>query len=103
MELKLDFDKFDERQAILMEEITRAIVVKLREAGLEGQKMEEITAAIAFSIASIIDDTTHMEADGVEVKPYLTFRGEGDELIHLGENSYTYEYVLRTLKKLFDV
>ena len=41
-------------------------------------------------------------SDGVEVKPYLTFQGEEEEIIHCGENSYTYEYVLGILNKFFD-
>ncbi|MGV6825879.1 MAG: hypothetical protein ACWA5Q_02775, partial [bacterium] len=100
---KLDPEKFEEHQKIFIEEIVRSITTKLIEAGLEGEKMEQITADIGFSIASIIDDTTQIESDGVLVKPYLTFRENDDELIHCGENSYSYEFVIPTLKKLFDV
>lgn len=103
MKLKLEPEKFEEFQELFIEEITKSIMTKLVEAGLEGEKMEQITADIAFSIASIIDDTTSIEADGVEVKPYLTFRENDDELIHCGENAYSYEFVIGILKKLFDV
>jgi hypothetical protein len=37
------------------------------------------------------------------VKPYLTFRTGDDEIIHCGENAYTYEFVRGALKELFDV
>ena len=58
---------------------------------MDPEKLEDITAGIALSVASIIDDTTGIEIDGVEVHPYLTFRTNDDEIIHCGENSYTYE------------
>jgi len=103
MDLKLDVEKFEERQEIFIKEIMQTVVTKLVEGGLEGQQMEELTASISFSIASILDDTTQIEADGVEVKPYLTFRDGDDEVIHCGENAYTYEYVNKILKELFDV
>lgn len=103
MELKQDVTKFEENQLVLLEEIVRSISTKLLEAGIDGLKMEEITANIAFSVASIIDDTTHMESDSGDVKPYLAFRSGDDELIHCGENAYTYEFVIPVLKKLFDV
>ena len=103
MQLKLNPDDFDELQSLFIAEIIDKIRIKLVEAGLKGLEMEEITAAIAFSIASTIDDTSNIEVDGVEVHPYLTFRDKDDNLIHSGENSYTYDYVLGELKKLFDV
>lgn len=101
MELKLDADKFDELQKLLIEEITQTIKVKLIEAGMSGQQLEDTTASIAFNVASIIDDTTQIETDGVAVKPYLTFRGEEGELLHCGENSYTYDRLMPVMKKLF--
>jgi hypothetical protein len=103
MDLKLEPEKFEEAQEAFMREITQSIRVKLVEGGLDGRQMEELTANIAFSIASIIDDTTQIESDGMQVKPYLTFRSGSDEIIHCGENSYTYEYVIGILKELFDV
>ena len=103
MELKLEPKKFEERQEIFIKEIIQAIRIKLVESGLEGEKLEQITANIGFSIASIIDDTTPIETEGVEVKPYLTFRTSENEIIHCGENAYSYEYVIKILKELFDV
>ena len=101
MELKLDTEKFDEYQKLFIGEITKTIMVKLIEAGLKDQELEDATASIAFNIASIIDDTTKIEADGEEVRPYLTFRQGEDELIHCGENSYTYDRLMPVMKKLF--
>lgn len=101
MELKLDLDKYDELQRILIHEIVQTTMVKLMENGLEGDKLEDATASVVFSLASIIDDTTQIEVDGVAAKPYLAFRGKDDELIHCGENSYLYDLTMGVMKKLF--
>lgn len=103
MDLNLEPEKYEEYQEAFIEEITKSIMVKLVEGGLEGRQLEELTAGIAMSVASILDDTTQIESNGELVKPYLTFRSGDNELIHCGENSYTYEYVIGVLKKLFDV
>lgn len=101
MDLKFDVDKFDKFQAILINEIAQQIKIKLLEAGMEGEALEENVARITFSIANIIDDMAAIESDGVEVRPYLTFRVDDDVLIHCGENSSTNEFVYKTLNKLF--
>jgi hypothetical protein len=101
MQLTLDTSKFEEQQAIFISEIVEKIKIKLEEAGVEPEKREDLTANIALSVASTIDDTAGIEADGVDVHPYLTFRANDDEIIHCGENSYTYEYVYGAMKKLF--
>ena len=101
MRLKLEPKQFDEYQEVLIDNITETIKIKLLEAGLQGETLEHLTAEIAFSIASTIDDTTGIESDGVAVRPYLSFRTETDELVHCGENSYTHEYVFDALKRLF--
>ena len=101
MQLTLDTSKFEEHQAIFISEIVEKIKIKLQEAGVDPEKLEDLTANIALSVASTIDDTAGIEADGVEVHPYLTFRATDDDIIHCGENSYTYEYVYGAMKKLF--
>jgi hypothetical protein len=101
MQLQLEPEKFEAYQKLFIREIIENIMVKVVEAGVTGEKVEEITAFVAFSIASIIDDTAKIESDGVEVRPYLTFRTDEDELIHCGSNSYTYEFVEKILKELF--
>jgi hypothetical protein len=101
MDLRLDTESFEERQELFIKTLIEAIMVKLVETGLPGEKVEELTAHIAFSIASIIDDTSRIESDGVEARPYLTFRADDDALIHCGENAYSYEFVTKILKQLF--
>ena len=101
MKLKFDADQFDKQQAILAAEIAERVMIKLQEAGMEGAKLEESTASITFSIASIIDDMAAIESAGMEVRPYLTFRMGDDELLHCGENSCTSTFVYDALKKLF--
>jgi hypothetical protein len=101
MELRFDTEQFDKCQGILIDEIAERIKIKLLEAGMEGEKLEETVAKITFSIASIIDDMAAIESDDFEVRPYLTFRADEEVLLHCGENSYTNEFVHLTLKKLF--
>ena len=102
MKLKFDIEQFDKCQAILVDEIAQRVKIKLLEAGMEGEDLEEIVAGITFSIASVIDDMAAIDSDGVEVRPYLTFRSDNHELLHCGENSYTNEFVYQTLNKLFN-
>ena len=103
MQLKLDTERFDELQAAFIGAVIDKIRIKLEEAGVGGLELEEMTASIAFSIASAIDDTSDIEANGVEVHPYLTFRDGDDNLVHSGDNAYTYEFVRGALKERFDV
>jgi hypothetical protein len=103
MELTLDPDKFEELQKIFIKAVIETTMIKLVESGLKDRQLEEVTASIAFSISSLIDDTTGIESGGIDVKPYLTFRTGDDELTHCGENAYTYEFVRGALKDLFDV
>jgi hypothetical protein len=100
MQLNLDPTLFDEQQFILVRDLVQSIRVKLQEAGLSGEKLDEATASIAFSVASTIDDTSAIEVDGKEVHPYLTFRTSDEELTHCGENSYTHEFVYEVLQIL---
>ncbi len=101
MELKLDPDQYEKQQALLMGEMIEKISIKLLEAGIEGEKLQELTASLAFSIASVIDDTAGIEVNGMEVHPYLGFR-VAEEIIHCGENSYTYEHVYDLLNQRFN-
>lgn len=120
MKLRLDSDTFDKHQAVFTTEMVERIKIKLLESGLEQDQVEDLTASIALSIAGVLDDLCGIEVDGVEVHPYLTFRVEGDdsrvdgdesgvdgdgsgtdELIHCGENAYTYDLVYGVMRKLF--
>jgi hypothetical protein len=85
---------------LLVGALVQSIRVKLQEAGMTGNKLEDTTASIAFSVASTIDDTSAIEVDGTEVHPYLTFRTSDGELTHCGENSYTHEFVYETLRSM---
>ena len=99
MELQLNLEKFEERQAIFVTELTKTIQVKLTEAGLESDKVKELTGALAFSITCMIDGISGIELDGTEVQPYLTFQVD-DELVHCGENSFMHELIYEVLGKL---
>lgn len=93
MHLNLDPSLFEEQQVIFVRALVQGIRVKLQEAGLSGNSLEDATASIAFSVVSAIDDTAAIEVDGAEVHPYLTFRTSDEELTHCGENSYAHEFV----------
>ncbi|MGQ9831981.1 MAG: hypothetical protein ACUVQI_10365 [Thermochromatium sp.] len=76
------------------------IKIKLQEAGIEPDRLEDLTAEIALSIAGVIDDLAEIDADGIEVHPYLTFRTDDETLVHWGENAYTYEQVYGAMRRL---
>ena len=101
MKLTLSHEKFGELQALFTAEIVERIKIKLQEAEVDAEKIEDLTASIALSVAGVIDDLAGIEVDGQEVHPFLTFRTDEDELTHWGENSYTYEQVYGAMKKLF--
>ncbi|BCU06870.1 hypothetical protein [Allochromatium tepidum] len=101
MKLTLDSSTFNDLQAKFTAEIVTRIKIKLQEAGIEPDRLEDLTAGIALSIAGVIDDLAEIEADGVEVHPYLTFRTDDETLVHWGENAYTYEQVYGAMRKLF--
>ncbi len=92
MDLQLNPGKFEQRQAIFVNELTKTIQVKLAEAGLERDKINELTLSLAFSITCMIDGISGIEADGIDVQPYLTFQID-DELVHCGENSFMHELI----------
>ena len=102
MKLVQDTERFEEFQVALIREITQNIMVKLVESGMQGAQMENTTAEIAFSIASLLDDTSAIFAEGQEVHPYLTFRDGDSTLVHCGENAYTYEFLTNVLKEMFE-
>ena len=99
MDLQLNPGKFEERQAIFVNELTKTIQVKLAEAGLERDTINDLTLSLAFSITSMIDGISGIEADGVDVQPYLTFQID-DELVHCGENSFMHELVYDVIGRL---
>ena len=99
MDLQLNLGKFEEQQAIFVEELTKTIQVKLAEAGLESKKINELTGSLAFSITCMIDGIAGIESDGTQIHPYLTFQVD-DELVHCGENSFMHELIYDVLGRL---
>ena len=99
MDLQLNPGKFEERQAVLVNELAKTIQVKLAEAGLDSDKISELTLSLAFSITSVIDGISGIEADRMDVRPYLTFQID-DELVHCGENSFMHELIYDVLGRL---
>ncbi|MEJ2326522.1 MAG: hypothetical protein P8Y27_08780 [Chromatiaceae bacterium] len=99
MELKLNPARFEEHQDIFVTELVKTIQVKLVEAGLESDKVKELTGALAFSITCMFDGISGIESNGTEVQPYLTFLVD-DELVHCGENSFMHELIYEVLGRL---
>ncbi len=102
MQLELDVDKFEQYQQILIREVIEQIRFKLVAAGYSGDNLKEVTGEIAFSVASTFDDMAKIEFEGTEIKPYLTFKTDDDQLIHCGENSYMNEFVAGLMNEVFD-
>lgn len=102
MDLTLEPQTFEKYQDVMVDDIVKTIMVKLIESGIEGRQMRELTASLAFSVASIIDDTANLQSEGDAVRPYLTFRSGESELIHCGENAYLHELVYDVLKRMFE-
>ncbi len=102
MQLNADLDTFDNYQKILIREIIEQIRFKLATAGYRGDEVRDLTGEIAFSVASTIDDTAHIELEGTQVHPYITFRTEDEQLLHCGEKSYMHEYVASLIDDVFD-
>ena len=101
MDLQLNPGKFEERQAIFVNELAKTIQVKLAEAGLERDKVNELTGSLAFSITCMIDGIAGIESDGTDVNPYLTFQ-INDDLVHCGENSFMHELIYDVIGRLID-
>ncbi|QIK37410.1 hypothetical protein GWK36_04785 [Caldichromatium japonicum] len=101
MRLILDQARFDTLQAAFTAELVERIRIKLIEAGICADQLEDLTASIALSITGVIDDLAPIPSTTLEVHPYLTFRLGEDELIHCGENAYTYDQVYGVMQRLF--
>ena len=102
MQLKIDSEKFDEYQKILMRELIEQIRFKLAAGGVTGDQLHDLTLEVAFSVASTLDDTAKIEVEDTAVRPYITFRDEEEQLLHNGENSYMHEHVSSLIAKVFN-
>lgn len=102
MQLKIDSEKFDDYQKILMRELIEQIRFKLAAGGVTGDDLHDLTLEVAFSVASTLDDTAKIEVEGTAVRPYITFRDEDEQLLHNGENSYMHEHVSSLIAKVFN-
>jgi len=103
MKFEIDSDSFIEKQEVFTGEMVARISEHLAAAGLKDKKLKELTGAIAFEIACMVDDTAGLEFDGVQANPYLTFTNDKDhsEIIHLGGNSYCHEMVYGILNAMY--
>lgn len=101
MKLKIEPSSYLEQQEIFTGEMIARIADHLEGAGIKGDALKELTGKVAFEIASMIDGVSHIEFEGSEANPYLTFQ-KGEELVHLGGNSYIHELVFGILNAMFN-
>ena len=102
MKLRTDPESYMEQQEIFTGEMIARIADHLKEAGIKGDQLKELTGKLAFEVACMIDDVSGIEFDGVEANPYLTFLSKENEIIHLGGNSTTHEMVYGILNAMFN-
>jgi len=104
MKLRLDSKFYGQRQEVFTGEMIVRIADHLEEAGVEGEKLKELTGKIAFEVACMIDDVAGIEFEGVEANPLLTFLSGAnyDELIFNGGSSTCHEMVYGILNAMFD-
>ena len=100
MKINIDSDSYLEQQEIFTGEMIARIADHLESAGITDNALKELTGKVAFEIATMIDGVSEIEFEGSKSQPYLTFQ-KGDELIHLGGNSYTHELVQGILDAMF--
>lgn len=104
MEFKIQLaaDQYDDQQKIFIRSIIENVKYTLKQGGLTGQKLKDLTGEVSFSIASLIDNATSIEFEEREIVPVLTFLCENEKLTHCGGNSYTHEYVFEIIEELFE-
>lgn len=93
---------FDRLQQALAEELVRTVKRELEKVDTPSELIEELTGNIAFSVASLIDDTGGFERGGEAVSPMLTFLIADEELEFAGGNSWMHEYIYRLLPTVFE-
>ncbi len=99
MEITLNPGEFDRLQLKLIGEIVRSIKNKLSDNGIPDEQLAGITSDVAFSVASIIDASRVMYADGKPLIPVLTFADDEarTKLIARDGGSSMHEYVEGTV------
>jgi len=101
MKLKSDPVEYLRQQEVFTGEMIARIADHLELAGIEGEKLKELTGNIAFEIACMIDDVSGIEFDGDVANPYLAFLNNENEIIHLGGSSTSHEMVFGILNAMF--
>ena len=87
MKITIDDEKYAKLQTRVMDEIIETIISQLENAGVEKDKICELTADLSFCIAAILDASQVMELDGKPVLPFLAFAAD-DERSEIIANEY---------------
>lgn len=64
---------YAEREMRMVEEFVRSIKEALIEGGVQGTELKSLTENIAYSVASIVDGSTHMPLNDDHLVPILGF------------------------------
>ncbi len=98
MELCTNDVEFDKRQRTLTGAIIRFIKDDLEAVGLSKEQVRELTANIAFRVASILDGSQiiYQRSSGQRLQPVVMFADDPDHkklVTHKGVHSFMHEYV----------
>ena len=104
MEITKNKPEFDKRQIKLIREIIVAVKNTLAESSVSLDEQADLTGDIAFSIASIIDGSRVMQADGRPLVPVLAFaeNAQRTKLLVTEGGSFMHEYVFSTVDDVYD-
>ena len=91
---------FDERQQALAAAILEAVALELKKVDAPEELLEQLTGSIAFSVTSLLDDTSSVDFGEQELSPMVTFQVGDDELAYGGGNTWMHEYVYRLLPEV---
>ena len=99
MEITENPSEFDKRQLKLIAEIVRSIKNKLEDNGIPDEHLAGTTSDVAFAVATIIDGSRVMFADGKPLIPVLTFADDEarTKLITRDGGSSMHDYVEGTV------
>lgn len=98
-----DTMQFDECQLGLVDNICRSIKAEIEKLDIDVDRQMELTTQIAFSVCCILDGSTKIERNGVQIRPCLTFSLDEAYAKLLATNGATscHEYAVGFSEDLF--
>jgi hypothetical protein len=104
MQITQDERRFDQLQLHLIGAIADSIKSDLQEAGLDDERLADLTGGLTFAVAAIIDGSRFMQLDGRRVRPVLTFSEDEEctRLVTVPGGSWMHEYAFGVVDAIFD-